>query len=75
MVVEKRSFYGSVTVMGPIEAPLPRIARQHRWQILTLSSNAAGLHRFIHELILGDRGLPATRQVKVTVDVDPFFLM
>ena len=75
MLAKKRSFYGKMTVMGPIEAPLSRIANQHRWQILTLSSNAAGMHRFIRELILGDRGLPATRQVRVSVDVDPFFLM
>ncbi|MBR9987707.1 MAG: primosomal protein N' [Desulfosarcina sp.] len=68
-------YCGRIQVMGPIEAPLSRIAKHHRWQILVKSQHTAMLHRFAYELILDHRAAPAGRQVKVTVDVDPFFLM
>ena len=68
-------YCGRIQVMGPIEAPLSRIAKHHRWQILVKSPHTAMLHRFAYELILDHRAAPAGRQVKVTVDVDPFFLM
>jgi primosomal protein N' (replication factor Y) len=66
---------GQIQVMGPIEAPLSRIANRHRWQILIKSPDADRLHRFVHELIRRHRATPAGRQIKVTIDVDPFFLM
>jgi primosomal protein N' (replication factor Y) len=67
-------FHGRIHVLGPIEAPLSRIANQHRWQILIKGSSTADLHRFVHDLLDGP-GVPARRQIKVIVDVDPFFLM
>ena len=75
MLAEKGSFQGQIQVMGPIEAPLARIANRHRWQILIKSADTAGLHRFAHELIRFHRRSPAVRDIKVAVDVDPFFLM
>ena len=74
MLAENGPFNGLIKVMGPIEAPLPRIANQHRWQLLASSPDAARLHKFVHELILGQHAIPAGRQIKVSVDVDPFFL-
>jgi primosomal protein N' (replication factor Y) len=68
-------FHGLIQVMGPIEAPLSRIAKRHRWQILVKSPDTAKLHRFAHELIIDHHAPSAGRQIKVTVDVDPFFLM
>ena len=75
MLAAEGPFHGQIIVMGPIEAPLSRIANRHRWQILVKSPATAKLHRFIQELILGHHTTPAGRQVKVTVDVDPFSLM
>jgi primosomal protein N' (replication factor Y) len=69
------SLHAKVKVMGPIEAPLARIANQHRWQLLASSPDTAALHRFVHELVLGDRAIPVDRQVRVSVDVDPFYMM
>ena len=68
-------FHPQVQVMGPIEAPLSRIAKHHRWQIIVKSPDTTMLHRFAYELILDRRATPAARQIKVSVDVDPFFLM
>jgi primosomal protein N' (replication factor Y) len=68
-------FHGIVHVMGPIEAPLARIAGRHRWQILVKGRDTGSLHRFVRELNVGHRASPAGRRVRVIVDVDPFFLM
>lgn len=75
ILAAKGPFQGQIQVMGPIEAPLSRIANRHRWQILIKSADTAGLHGFAHELIGFHRRSPAVRDIKVTVDVDPFFLM
>lgn len=75
MLTAAGPFHGRIHVMGPIEAPLARIANRHRWQVLINSPDTATLHRFVHELILGRGAVPAGRQIKVSVDVDPFFLM
>jgi primosomal protein N' (replication factor Y) len=61
--------------MGPVEAPLPRIANRHRWQILLKSLDAKKLHRFVNAWVLENGGMPANRHIKVTIDVDPVFLM
>ena len=68
------SVYGRLKVMGPIEAPLSRIANRYRWQLL-ISSPDAGPHRFVRELITGRRAVAPERSIRVSVDVDPFFLM
>lgn len=62
-------------LMGPIEAPLARIANRHRWQLLVSSPDIAGLHRLVHELILGANAVATARDIQVSIDVDPFFLM
>ena len=43
--------FADVEVLGPIEAPLSRIADHFRWQLLLKSAHAGALHRFA-------RGLP-----------------
>ena len=68
------SSYGRLKVMGPIEAPLARIANRYRWQLL-VSSPDAGLHRFVQKLLTACRSILSHRSIKVSVDVDPFFLM
>ena len=75
MLAQKKPLQGQIQVMGPIEAPLSRIANRHRWQILIKSTDTAGLHRFAHELVCFHRRSPAVRDIKVAIDVDPFFLM
>jgi primosomal protein N' (replication factor Y) len=75
MLTAAGPFHGRIKVMGPIEAPLARIANRHRWQVLINSPDTATLHRFVHELILGRGAIPAGRQINVSVDVDPLFLM
>lgn len=64
-----------LVVLGPVEAPLTRIAGNFRWQILLKSRKVTGLNRFVSELLLEDPRLRPPPGVQVAVDVDPYDLM
>ncbi len=64
----------SVAVLGPIVAPLAKIAGQHRWQIL-LKGQAGPLHGFMNRLRQAERQLFNQRRIRIAIDVDPFFMM
>jgi primosomal protein N' (replication factor Y) len=67
--------YQSVDLLGPIESSLTRIARRYRRQILLKGSNTRMLHQFINQIMTEQPSLFNHRQVKVAIDVDPFFMM
>jgi primosomal protein N' (replication factor Y) len=70
-----KSFIKNIEVLGPIEAPLPRIAKQYRWQILLKSSSAKELHSLINLMMFNNSSKFYRQKVKVVVDMDPFFMM
>lgn len=72
---QARSAYANVTLLGPLEAPLPRIAEHYRWQMLVKSPHVRPLHSLVRELVMGTGALPKRQGVSVAVDVDPLFLM
>ena len=65
----------TIQMMGPVEAPLSRIANRHRWQILLKSPDTNRLHGLVKKWILGKASFPVHRRIKISIDVDPFFLM
>lgn len=69
------AFGERVETLGPIEAPLSRVADRYRWQLLVKSEDAALLHRFVRSLIFGNGLHLSGRPARVDVDVDPFFMM
>jgi primosomal protein N' (replication factor Y) len=70
-----KTFKAYVEILGPVEAPLHRIAREYRWQLLLKSRRVNFLHRFVRQLLFENQKIFHNRMVKVAVDVDPFFLM
>ena len=70
-----KSFSSSIKVLGPIEAPILRIAKHFRWQILLKGLSAKPLHRFVNRLIFENNLIFNNKKVKVTLDVDPFSMM
>ena len=64
-----------ITMMGPIEAPYAKIASRYRWQILFKGNQAGSLHGYIRELMLLNPSLMNNRHVKITIDIDPVFMM
>ena len=67
--------FAQVDVMGPIEAPLSRIADHFRWQLLLKSTHIASLHRFARGLLFGPQSPAKVSGISVGIDVDPLFLM
>lgn len=70
-----KSFVRSVEILGPIASPLAKIAKKYRWQILLKGLGVRPLHEFVHQVMDNCRPLLNNRNVKVTVDVDPFSMM
>lgn len=73
--ISDREAFRSIEVLGPIESPLPRVADFYRWQILLKGDGVGPLHRFVRELLTHTRHLFSNRQVKMVVDVDPFYML
>ncbi len=69
------SFLKTVEILGPITASIPRLSKQFRWQILLKGLSAKHLHWFVHQLLFKNRERISSRDVKMVVDVDPFFMM
>jgi primosomal protein N' (replication factor Y) len=67
--------FAGIDLLGPIEAPLSRIANQYRWQLLIKSMQVKPLHVFIRKLLYGDKSLARKQDISVAIDVDPLFLM
>jgi primosomal protein N' (replication factor Y) (superfamily II helicase) len=70
-----RSSSRSLEILGPVEAPLYRIAGKYRWQILLKGLEVQPLHRFLHNLWLVNKSKISRRDVTVILDVDPVFMM
>jgi primosomal protein N' (replication factor Y) len=64
-----------IQILGPIEAPVSRIAGQFRWQILIKSPQGAILHRFADQLVAAHPHGTTRHRVRLAIDVDPIFLM
>ncbi len=72
---QNSDFQQWVDVLGPIEAPISRMANRFRWQMIVKSEGIDLLHRFVRTLIF-ENGLHLSgNPVKVSIDVDPFFMM
>lgn len=68
-------FAESIQILGPIEAPVARIAGQFRWQILIKSPQSVVLHRFVDQVLAAHPHGTTRQRVRLAVDVDPMFLM
>ncbi|MBL0732434.1 MAG: primosomal protein N' [Desulfosarcina sp.] len=68
-------FFKNVQVLGPIEAPVPKIANKYRWHLLLKSSQIRPLHRMVRKLFFDNTSKVRCRNVKVISDIDPFSMM
>ncbi|MDM8552712.1 primosomal protein N' [Desulfobacterales bacterium HSG2] len=68
------SFSASVQILGPIEAPVSKIAKRYRWQILLKGLSAGPLHRYVRRMMARWPAVFHNSNIKVTADVDPFFM-
>jgi primosomal protein N' (replication factor Y) len=70
-----RPQHAQLEILGPIEAPLARIANQYRWQLLLKDSRYKPLQKLVHRLLFDAHAPAKKRGVSVAIDVDPVFLM
>ena len=63
-----------IQVLGPIEAGIPKIALRYRWQILLKSASATLLNRLVKVMVAETKAF-ANKDVKIGIDVDPYFMM
>ncbi|RLB82838.1 MAG: primosomal protein N' [Deltaproteobacteria bacterium] len=73
LIKKNKFFIQSIEVLGPIKAYIHKIAKEYRWQILLKGMDVKCLHKFVNDLIFEKRSVFNKRNVKVVVDVDPFF--
>ena len=72
---EEPAYTKTIDVLGPIEAPLAKIADHYRWQILLKGAGVEPLHRFIRTLLAAYPAAFNGPQPSVTLDVDPFDML
>ncbi len=70
----ERPHMKSIIMLGPVEAPISRIAGRYRWQILFKGQSPEGLHRFVRRLKKEAPSLFNRQGIKVVIDVDPVFM-
>lgn len=68
-------FEKTIDVLGPIEAPLLKIAGRYRWQILLKAAGVQPLHLFIKRLMAENPTVFNGSQPRVAVDVDPYDML
>jgi primosomal protein N' (replication factor Y) (superfamily II helicase) len=68
---ESKQFQKDVRILGPVAAPLARIKKQYRWQILLKGGNARSLHGLTRTLSAKMEGKTPRRDVRVVFDIDP----
>jgi primosomal protein N' (replication factor Y) len=71
---DHQPLYDSVGILGPIEAPIPKMADRYRWQILIKSRDPRHLHRLTRILVTEFH--PGKKEgIRISTDIDPYYLM
>jgi primosomal protein N' (replication factor Y) len=63
--------HAGVELLGPVPAPMPKRAGRYRAQLLLQARRRAPLHALLRHWIPALARLPAARQVRWSLDVDP----
>jgi primosomal protein N' (replication factor Y) len=70
--IQKRS---EPEILGPAPAPLTRLRDKYRWQLLIKGKRLETLHAFLHRLEGEIATLSKGGKVKISIDVDPEYMM
>ncbi|NVL89699.1 MAG: primosomal protein N' [Desulfobacterales bacterium] len=68
---KNRTYREKVKLLGPVAAPLARLHKQYRWQLLLKGLKPGPLHNLTRDLLGRAERTPRKSGVKVIVDVDP----
>ncbi len=67
--------YANIMVMGPIEAPIARIAGKYRMQIVLKGHRINRMRELYIELMNSNKKIFARNDVKIIIDIDPYMMM
>ena len=62
--------HGQLEVLGPVPAPIPRIANRYRGQLLVMATGRGLLHNALAPL--RELTLPKDRNLRWSIDIDPY---
>jgi primosomal protein N' (replication factor Y) len=65
----------SVTVLGPVEAPLSKIANRYRRQIFLKSPGSKIIHQFLNRYFTLAKGDRYPKGIRIVADIDPFMML
>jgi primosomal protein N' (replication factor Y) len=71
---ESNRAMAGVAILGPAPAPLARIKKRYRWQLLLKSDQLACLHQLCRGLVV-EKGKLTRGKVRIGIDVDPENMM
>ena len=71
----KRSAEKGVELLGPTPAPIERLRRRYRWQLLVRGRNGAAIRRAARAGHDAVRRAARAAGVRVLVDVDPYGML
>jgi len=64
-----------IEVLGPVEAPIPRLKKYWRWHILLKGTHRVALRTLARELRTRFQNLPYARKLRLSIDVDPMTML
>ncbi len=67
--------YGAVEILGPVEAPLYKLAGRYRWQMLLKAPRADTINAFARDFLQEYGAKIKSGNIRLVVDVDPFMMM
>ncbi len=67
-------FKSHLEILGPVEAPIFRVANQYRFQMILKSKQVKILQAFINTLFQDKEKMRSTGGVRTDIDVDPYFM-
>ena len=64
-----------IQLLGPVAAPMARLKRKYRWQLLIKCKSSSLLKHFLQEAERVYEQIPGAKQVQFMVDVDPYDML
>ena len=64
-----------IQLLGPVSAPMARLKRKFRWQLLIKCKNGSLLQYFLKEAEMVFHQMPGSNRVQFMVDVDPYDML
>lgn len=66
---------GSVSVLGPAPAPIPRLRKRYHWRLLVRSDSLEEVLRMVRGTLPGMERLPRSGGIQCSIDVDPLIML